>query len=64
MPPKTVYPLINDELNLDSNSNLNIVSFVITWIESESDASINKTNGKNFVDNNEYLQLKLFKIGS
>ncbi|KZX10811.1 glutamate decarboxylase [Methanobrevibacter curvatus] len=56
MSPKTAYRLIHDELNLDGNTNLNLASFVTTWMEEEADKLIAENNGKNFVDNDEYPQ--------
>lgn len=61
MPSKTAYQLINDELNLDGNPNLNLASFVTTWMEEEADALISQTNGKNFVDNDEYPQTEIIQ---
>ncbi|MDR0912409.1 MAG: glutamate decarboxylase [Methanobrevibacter sp.] len=56
MPSKTAYRLIHDELNLDGNPNLNLASFVTTWMEEEADKLIAENNGKNFIDNDEYPQ--------
>ncbi|MDR1820513.1 MAG: glutamate decarboxylase [Methanobrevibacter sp.] len=56
MPSKAAYRLIHDELNLDGNPNLNLASFVTTWMEDEAEKLIAENNGKNFVDNDEYPQ--------
>ncbi|MDR2545369.1 MAG: glutamate decarboxylase [Methanobrevibacter sp.] len=56
MPSKAAYRLIRDELNLDGNPNLNLASFVTTWMEDEAEKLIAENNGKNFVDNDEYPQ--------
>lgn len=56
MPPNVAYRLIHDELNLDGNPNLNLASFVTTWMEDEAEKLIAENNCKNFVDNDEYPQ--------
>ncbi|MDR2624669.1 MAG: glutamate decarboxylase [Methanobrevibacter sp.] len=56
MPPKVAYRLVHDELNLDGNPNLNLASFVTTWMEDEAEKLIAENNGKNFVDNDGYPQ--------
>jgi glutamate decarboxylase len=56
MPPDVAYRLIRDELNLDGNPNLNLASFVTTWMEDEAGKLIAENNCKNFVDNDEYPQ--------
>ncbi|KZX17131.1 glutamate decarboxylase [Methanobrevibacter cuticularis] len=61
MPPRTAYRLINDELNLDGNPNLNLASFVTTWMEPEADVLIAENNGKNFIDNDEYPQTEIIQ---
>lgn len=61
MPSKAAYQLIHDELNLDGNPNLNLASFVTTWMECEADMLIAQTNGKNFVDNDEYPQTEIIQ---
>lgn len=61
MPSKAAYQLIHDELNLDGNPNLNLASFVTTWMDSEADMLIAQTNGKNFVDNDEYPQTEIIQ---
>ncbi|MBZ9570715.1 glutamate decarboxylase [Methanobrevibacter sp. TMH8] len=61
MPSKAAYQLISDELNLDGNPNLNLASFVTTWMEDEADMLISQTNGKNFVDNDEYPQTQIIQ---
>ncbi|MDL2271287.1 glutamate decarboxylase [Methanobrevibacter sp. OttesenSCG-928-I08] len=61
MHPQTAYRLIHDELNLDGNPNLNLASFVTTWMEPEANLIIAENNGKNFVDNDEYPQTKIIQ---
>jgi len=61
MPSKTAFRLINDELNLDGNPNLNLASFVTTWMEEEADKLIAENNSKNFVDNDEYPQTAIIQ---
>ncbi|WP_409199574.1 glutamate decarboxylase [Methanobrevibacter sp. DSM 116169] len=61
MPPQAAYRLIHDELNLDGNPNLNLASFVTTWMEPEADLLISENNGKNFVDNDEYPQTEIIQ---
>jgi glutamate decarboxylase len=56
MPSNVAYRLIYDELNLDGNPNLNLASFVTTWMEDEAEKLIAENNCKNFVDNDEYPQ--------
>ncbi|MDR3291566.1 MAG: glutamate decarboxylase [Methanobrevibacter sp.] len=56
MPSDVAYRLIHDELNLDGNPNLNLASFVTTWMEDEAEKLIAENNCKNFVDNDEYPQ--------
>ncbi|KZX09988.1 glutamate decarboxylase [Methanobrevibacter filiformis] len=61
MPSQAAYRLIHDEMNLDGNPNLNLASFVTTWMEEEADKLISENNGKNFVDNDEYPQSEIIQ---
>ncbi len=56
MPPDAAYQLIHDELNLDGNPDLNLASFVTTWMEPEADRLIKENLHKNFIDHDEYPQ--------
>ena len=40
MEPRAAYQLIHDELNLDGNPDLNLATFVTTWMEPEADQLI------------------------
>lgn len=57
MPPRTVYQLIHDELNLDGNPDLNLATFVTTWMDPEADRLIIENLHKNFIDHFEYPQV-------
>lgn len=50
------YQSIHDELNLDGNPNLNLATFVTTWMEPQAEKLILETVNKNFVDQDEYPQ--------
>jgi glutamate decarboxylase len=56
MPARAAYQLITEELNLDGNPDLNLASFVTTWMEIEAKKLIMDSIGKNYVDNDEYPQ--------
>lgn len=58
MEPKVAYQLIHDELNLDGNPDLNLATFVTTWMEPEADRLIMENLHKNFIDHFEYPQVK------
>ncbi|KAG0228684.1 hypothetical protein BGX31_006467, partial [Mortierella sp. GBA43] len=49
-----VYQLIHDELELDGRPNMNLASFVHTWMEPEADKLIMENIGKNLADQDEY----------
>lgn len=57
MDSRTVYQLIHDELNLDGNPDLNLATFVTTWMEPEADRLIMENLHKNFIDHFEYPQV-------
>ncbi|MHB1535622.1 MAG: glutamate decarboxylase [Acidimicrobiales bacterium] len=56
MPAAAAYQLIHDELNLDGNPDLNLASFVTTWMEPEADRLAAETLNRNFIDHDEYPQ--------
>lgn len=58
MESKVAYQLIHDELNLDGNPDLNLATFVTTWMEPEADRLIMENLHKNFIDHFEYPQVK------
>ncbi len=58
MEPRAAYQLIHDELNLDGNPDLNLATFVTTWMEPEADQLIMENLHKNFIDHFEYPQVK------
>lgn len=51
-----VYRFIHDELNMDGNPDLNLATFVTTWMEPQAKKLIMETLNKNFVDQDEYPQ--------
>ena len=55
---RVAYQLIHDELNLDGNPDLNLATFVTTWMEPEADKLIIENLHKNFIDHFEYPQIK------
>jgi len=59
MPADAAYQLIHDELNLDSNPDLNLASFVTTWMEPEALKLIAENLHKNFIDHDEYPQTEI-----
>ncbi|MDA8393306.1 MAG: glutamate decarboxylase [Actinomycetota bacterium] len=54
MEPSLAYQLIHDELQLDGNPELNLASFVTTWMEPEADRLMAESAGRNYVDADEY----------
>ncbi len=58
MDSRTAYQLIHDELNLDGNPDLNLATFVTTWMDPEADRLIMENLHKNFIDHFEYPQVK------
>ncbi len=56
LPPQTAYQLVHDELMLDSNSRLNLATFVGTWMEPEARIVIDECLDKNVVDRDESPQ--------
>ncbi len=57
MGSRAAYQLIHNELNLDGNPDLNLASFVTTWMEPEADRLIIENLHKNFIDRFEYPQV-------
>lgn len=54
---RAAYQIIHDELNLDGNPDLNLATFVTTWMEPEADQLIMENLHKNFIDHFEYPQV-------
>ncbi|GAP92940.1 putative glutamate decarboxylase [Rosellinia necatrix] len=53
-PSDTAYQLIRDELDLDGRPNLNLASFVNTYMEPNATQLMAENLSKNFADNDEY----------
>ncbi|KAI1379019.1 glutamate decarboxylase [Hypoxylon crocopeplum] len=53
-PADTVYQLIRDELDLDGKPNLNLASFVGTYMEPNATQLMTENLSKNLADNDEY----------
>ncbi|KAH8662094.1 pyridoxal phosphate-dependent transferase [Xylariales sp. PMI_506] len=53
-PSDTVYQLLRDELDLDGKPNLNLASFVSTYMEPNATQLLNENLSKNLADNDEY----------
>ncbi|KAK3394747.1 glutamate decarboxylase [Podospora didyma] len=53
-PADTVYTMIKDELDLDGRPNLNLASFVNTYLEDNAQKLMIENLGKNLADNDEY----------
>ncbi|KAG0375619.1 hypothetical protein BGX24_008853 [Mortierella sp. AD032] len=51
---QAAYQLIHDELELDGRPNMNLASFVHTWMEPEADKLIMENMSKNLSDQDEY----------
>ncbi len=58
---RAAYQLIHDELNLDGNPDLNLATFVTTWMEPEADKLIIENLHKNFIDHFEYPQVNVIE---
>ncbi len=61
MRARAAYQLIHDELNLDGNPDLNLATFVTTWMEPEADRLIIENLHKNFIDHFEYPQVNVIE---
>ncbi len=58
MNARAAYELIHEELNLDGIPELNLATFVTTWMEPEADKLYMENAHKNFIDSFEYPQIK------
>ena len=56
MEPGDAYRLVHDELSLDGNPELNLATFVTTWMDEEADRLMAETANKNAIDWDEYPQ--------
>ena len=56
MDPESAYRLIHDELALDGNPELNLATFVTTWMDERADQLMAETANKNAIDWDEYPQ--------
>lgn len=54
--PSSAYNLIRDELMLDGQAQLNLATFVTTWMEPEARQLMSETFEKNMIDKDEYPQ--------
>lgn len=59
MTPESAYQLINDELNLDGSTALNLATFVNTWMDEWATKLALENINKNFIDHEEYPQSNL-----
>jgi glutamate decarboxylase len=56
-PSDTVYQMIHDEVNLDGKPDLNLASFVGTWMEPNAERLMAENLNKNLADADEYPAL-------
>lgn len=56
MLPEIAYQMIHDEISLDGKPNLNLASFVTTWMDSSADRLYAEAFNKNLIDKCEYKQ--------
>ncbi len=56
MDPGDAYQLIHDELSLDGNPELNLATFVTTWMDEQADRLMSEAANKNAIDWDEYPQ--------
>ncbi len=56
IPPDAAAQAIRDELMLDGNAQLNLATFVTTWMEPQARALMEHTLDKNMIDKDEYPQ--------
>ncbi len=61
VPAHIAYQLIHDELQLEGTPNLNLSSFVTTWMEPEAEKLILENLNKNFIDHFQYPQSKIIE---
>jgi glutamate decarboxylase len=55
------FQMIYDEMNLQGNANLNLATFVTTWMEPEAKKLMELGANYNLVDEDEYPQLKVIE---
>lgn len=55
------YQIIRDELNLQGNPDLNLATFVTTWMEPEAEKLMQLGAKYNLIDEDEYPQLKVIE---
>jgi glutamate decarboxylase len=56
MPAQAAYRIVRDELMLDGNAQLNLATFVTTWMEPEAATLMADCAEKNMIDKDEYPQ--------
>jgi glutamate decarboxylase len=56
MEPDLAYQLIHDELLLDGSAQLNMATFVTTWMEPQAEKLMAESFSKNMIDKDEYPQ--------
>jgi len=56
LPPEIAYQLVHDELLLDGNAQLNLATFVSTWMEPQASRLMAECAEKNMIDKDEYPQ--------
>lgn len=56
-----VFQIISDELNLQGNPDLNLATFVTTWMEPEAEKLMQIGAKYNLIDEDEYPQLKIIE---
>lgn len=57
--PEAAYQIIHDELNLDGKPDLNLSSFVTTWMDPEAKKLMLENLDKNFIDHFQYPQSQI-----
>ncbi len=55
------YQIIYDEMNLQGNANLNLATFVTTWMEPKAEKLMTLGSRYNLIDEDEYPQLKIIE---
>jgi glutamate decarboxylase len=56
VPADVAYQLVHDELLIDGNAQLNLATFVTTWMEPQAQALMADAVAKNMIDKDEYPQ--------
>ena len=59
---KATYQLIHDELTLDGSPNLNLASFVHTWMPDEANKLMMENISKNLIDQDEYPMTRAYYL--